>query len=90
MTDVSMDPAGFDADLAVLGWGDAELSRRLGCARSLPGKWRKTRRMPAPVREWVRNSAAAIAAHPPPAWPIRKNTARTSETEPTHDHVTSA
>lgn len=62
-----MEPVELDAALAELGWSDWELSRRLRCHRSLPGKWRKKgAKMPAPVARWLRASAAAITSLPPP------------------------
>lgn len=85
--DVSMDTAGFDSWLRELGWPDSELTRRLRCSRSLPGKWRE-RGIPVSVYEWVRVRAEAGAAFPPPPWTAWKNTSRKSETAPGHAVVT--
>ncbi len=76
-----MPPTELDAVLSLLGWSDRELAVRLGCDRSLPGKWRKGRAKMRPVdAEWLRACAAALAALPPPDRPERagrENTPRT-------------
>lgn len=86
-----MPPDEFDAILATLGWSDWELSRRLGCSRSLPGKWRNQRtQMPVPVAEWLRSCGEALRALPPPSGWKRTGQDGTSHErlESRHDNAT--